>query len=285
MNKLVVAALGWPASQAGCARALSDLPASAKLLPLVRSPAQEVFVAFVEALRSADPHAPTRCTGWTVHELTAHLTAGSAEIADLIELELTEARSRPTRGFEEREIPYRALSPKVLRRNFFREALRATVAVERLSKAGPSRKVVFTGSSLDAKALMLHIESELVLHRWDIVGSDAVAIAALSDPRMGVHAANTVAAMQPNVFPPRSGAAETVILRSPGAPDIAVTGGAATAVALAPDDGGYPVLQCHPAVRTLLLWGRTPEPGLPRPTGDPELVAAVQAMLLPDDSR
>lgn len=239
-------------------------------------------MAFVDTLLSADPQAPTRCAGWTVHELTAHIAAGSAEIADLVELELTEARQRPTRDFEERETPYRALPPRKLRRALFWEALRATVAVERLSKSDERRHVAFTGTSLDASTLILHIESELILHRWDIVGSDATGIKALSDPRIGVHAAKTVAAMRPNVFPPRSGARETVIVRAPGCSDVAVTGGAVTAIEVAAHDRGCPTVECHPAVRTLLLWGRSPEPGLPRPIGEPDVVAAVIAMLRPD---
>ena len=167
---------------------------------------------------------------------------------------------------------------------YLREALRATVAVERLSKADAGRPVLFTGASLDALTLILHIESELILHRWDIVGSDDTSIKALSDPRIGVHAAKTVAAMQPDVFPPRSGAHTTVILRAPGCPDVAVTGGAATTIKLAPNDLGHSTVECHPAVRTLLLWGRNPEPDLPRPTGEPDVVAAVTAMLGPNGS-
>jgi uncharacterized protein (TIGR03083 family) len=248
----------------------------------VKPPAQEAFVAFVDTLLSADPHAPTQCAGWTVHELTAHLAAGSAEIADLIDRELAGSGQRPTRDFEERETPFRVLSPRKLRHAFFREALRATVAIERLARADEGRRVAFTGASLDARALILHVESELVLHRWDIIGSDDTGVTALSDPRMGAHAVHTVAAMLPNVFPPRSGARETVILRSPGCCDVAVTGGPVTTIELAPHDGGHPIVECHPAVRTLLLWGRSPEAVLPRPIGDPDAVAAVTTMLRPN---
>jgi hypothetical protein len=164
---------------------------------------------------------------------------------------------------------------------FFEEALRATIAVERLLRADKSRCVAFTGARLDAETLILHIESELVLHRWDVGGSDETSIRALGDVRIGVHAATTVSGMKPNVFPSRAGEHETIILRAPGAPDIAVTGGPTTAIELAPPDQLYPVVECHPAARTLLLWGRSPTPGMPDPSGDPEVVEAVTAMLLP----
>lgn len=284
MNKFLVDTLGRRSVQTSCARALAGLPGAARVLRLVKPPAQEAFGAFVDALLSADPHAPTRCAGWTVHELTAHLAAGSAEIADLVELELDGAPTRPTRDFEEREAPYRALSPGQLRRAFFREALRATVAVERMAACGGDRRVAFTGFLLDAPTLTMHVESELVLHRWDIVGSDEISVRALSDPRIGLHAAKTVAGMQPNVFPPRSGECERVILRSPGAADIAVTGGTAITITLAPPDPSSHVVHCHPAVRTLLVWGRRPGPSLPSLNGDPEVVSAVSAMLRPDGS-
>src|ERR1700730_18476981 len=78
---------------------------------------------------STDPHGHTQCAGWTVHELTAHLAAGPAEMADLIELELAGESSRPTRPFDEREAPYRALPSARVRRAFVEESLRAAVGV------------------------------------------------------------------------------------------------------------------------------------------------------------
>ncbi|MEM6106633.1 maleylpyruvate isomerase N-terminal domain-containing protein [Mycobacterium sp. 050272] len=260
---------------------LADIPGGPGLLRFANTPAQGAFIAFVQAMLAADPGAPTRCAGWTVHELTAHLAAGSAEIADLVALELSGAASRPTRDFEEREAPYRALAPKQLHRKFFEEALTATVAVERLRQC-KGRSVAFTGALLDARALTLHIESELILHRWDIVGSDETSIRALSDARIGVHAATTVAAMQPNVFPPRGGECASVILRSVGASDITVTGGPVTIIGLGSADHLHPVVECHPAARTLLIWGRCPGPDLPTPDGDPEMVDAVITMLRPN---
>jgi uncharacterized protein (TIGR03083 family) len=285
MNKLLTGALERQTVQAACAWALAELPGTIELLRLAHPPAQEAFVAFAQTLQSTDPHAPTRCAGWTVHELTAHLAAGSAEIADLIELELSGAPPRPTRDFEQREGPYRALAPNKLRRQFFRQALRATIAVQRLSQAGPNRRVAFTGALLDAPTLVLHSESELILHRWDITGNDDISISALSDPRFSAHAATTVAAMRTNVFPPRAGEHQTVILRSSNATDIAVTGGSVTTIEPAPPDATYALVECHPAARTLLLWGRCPQPGLPEPVGEPETVATVTAMLRPDSLR
>ena len=40
---------------------------------------------FVATLLGTVPSRLTACKGWTVHEITAHLAAGSQEITDLIE--------------------------------------------------------------------------------------------------------------------------------------------------------------------------------------------------------
>jgi uncharacterized protein (TIGR03083 family) len=284
MNETITTLLGIPVIRATCARLLAAIPATDRLLPYVRTPVQDSFIAFVAAMRSVEPDAPTQCAGWTVHELIAHVAAGSAEIADLVEREVAGSPTRATRGFEEREAPYRQMTPARLRRAFFDQSLRAAVAVDRLSKAGESRRVTFTGAHLDARTLLLHIESELVLHRWDIVGDDPAAIAALSEGRFAVHAATTVAAMTPNVFPPRVGDGGTIVLRAPGAPDIAVTGGSTTTIALADPDDPAPVVQCHPAARTLMLWGRTPGAALSSAVGEPSSVDTVVEMLRPAPS-
>jgi uncharacterized protein (TIGR03083 family) len=281
MNELVVGLLSRPIARVTCASALAALPQAGRALRLVRPPAGDAFAAFVETLQSIDPHQHTQCAGWTVHELTAHLAAGSAELADLIELELAAESPRPTRPFDEREAPYRALPSARLRRAFFEESLRAAVAVERLLDAEESRRVCFTGVLIDVQSLVLHIESELVLHRWDLIGDDATSITALSDPRYAAHAATTVADMTPNVFPQRGGQQRTIVLRAAGGPDIAVTGGPTTTIRLAADGGAVPVVQCHPAARTLMLWGRWPGPVLPRPIGAPDAIAAVAEMLRP----
>jgi hypothetical protein len=48
------------------------------------------------------------------------LTAGSKEVADLIEEKLAGQATRPTSGFEEREIPFRTLPHAELRAAFAR---------------------------------------------------------------------------------------------------------------------------------------------------------------------
>jgi hypothetical protein len=56
---------------------------------------------FIAALRAASPRQLTACQGWTVHEVTAHMAAGSEERANLVENHLAGAVPRATRSFED----------------------------------------------------------------------------------------------------------------------------------------------------------------------------------------
>jgi uncharacterized protein (TIGR03083 family) len=281
MNSFTIDTLSHPFVRTASAGTLTTVPGSSRTVRLLHPPAERAFGAFVSTLLPAKHSDETACAGWTVHELTAHLAAGSAEIADLIELTLAGAPSRATKGFDERERPFRALKPRPLWRRFVVESLRATVAIERLRRAGPEARVWFTGASLDVDALILHAESELVLHRWDIVGSDALSLELLADPRLAAHAVKTVAAMTTNVFATPTGAAGSTdtaagrtVLRVAGEPDVVIErdGRPSFAGPNAIDgiDGidadGPHVIECSPAERTLRLWGRHPSTSRPTPS-------------------
>src|SRR5262245_39947330 len=97
--------------------------------------------AFVTTLLSTPAHRLTNCAGWTVHELIAHLAAGAAEEADLIEEHLAGAPERATRGFDEREQPLRDAPDRDVRDRFAIEGARLTGAIARLG----NDVVLFTG--------------------------------------------------------------------------------------------------------------------------------------------
>ncbi len=173
---------------------LIRVPGAARLIPAMGLPAGESFGAFLETLRRVRNTDPTRCEGWTVHELLAHLAAGSAEIADLANLPLQGVGPvRATRGFEEREAPYRLMRPMQLRRSFVREGMRATAAIIMLEQAG--RDLEFTGIALSPQSLLLHCESELIVHRWDITGDDDVSLQGLARRDIQEHTLTTIAKM------------------------------------------------------------------------------------------
>ena len=143
--------------------------------------------AFVATLLAASPSQLTACQGWTVHEVTAHLAAGSEEIADLIESHLAGAGPRPTRSFNEREAPYRAMDDATLRRHLFEQVERSGHARQRLAHRA-SDAVLFTGRAMTAAEFITHSRSERAIHRWDIAGRDEIGWELLAQPDLTLHA-------------------------------------------------------------------------------------------------
>jgi hypothetical protein len=153
-------------------------------------PASVELAAFLDALATVPADAPTACTEWSAHDLVAHLAAGSEEMARLVGLRLERGPAAdlgPTRDFEERERPYRALADDRLRRRFVVEGLKLTDGIVRLHDRSPGVTVPFTGWDMTAEEMIRHGRSELVLHRWDLVGSDAASLRLLDDPELLAH--------------------------------------------------------------------------------------------------
>ena len=152
--------------------------------------------ALLLALEATPPHAPTACADWTAHDLVAHLAAGAAEMAALIEATLAGQPERPTAGFEERERPSPPWTSVGPAQRLFVEALRLNAAVEALDRAGDGCTVAFAGRRLDPAALSLHGRSEAALHRWDLVGDDEVGRELLGQAELTAHALTVLNAME-----------------------------------------------------------------------------------------
>jgi uncharacterized protein (TIGR03083 family) len=163
--------------------------------------ANDRFVRFLVASLRTPSESPTPCDGWTAHDVVAHVAAGSEELADLIELSLA-GKSRATRDFESREAPYRAMSKVRLNLALLRQGTRVTRLVLRLQRAG--RTIEFTGTTMTATEIFRHAESELVVHRYDLVGLDRVGRRQMSDPALVAHAKQVVGRMAQGVLPLRS---------------------------------------------------------------------------------
>ena len=223
---------------------------------------------FIATLLATPAHRLTACRGWTAHELVAHLTAGAAEEADLIEAHFS-GETRPTRGFEARELPYRSRPDTELRDRLVSEAARLTVALEKLS-GRDNEAVLFTGREMTADDFAMHSRSECSLHRWDLVGRDDVGWAMLSQPSLATHALGVLSSMSALPETPAnrlkvraSGPEVQVIIRSAPHDDIVVsTTGAVTTLAAQAIGDAAPDVELDPAARLLLLWGRR-EPSAP----------------------
>ncbi|OBG27242.1 maleylpyruvate isomerase N-terminal domain-containing protein [Mycobacterium sp. 852002-51057_SCH5723018] len=223
--------------------------------------------ALISSLCRLEATAPTWCSGWSAHELTAHVAAAAEERANLIEDHLAGRPSRATRPWEVREPPFRALQDAALRKRLVELAVRFEEDVAALPD---DDTVVYTGWAMTAQRLRMHSHSEAVLHRWDLVGDDDVSVWLLSDPAMVTHALAVFDALPALVEAQRWRNANfltrQVILRSGAGPDIVVLPGEGLS---ANSDGQGVVIELRPHELPLVLWGRCPA-GLRDPDANAE---------------
>jgi uncharacterized protein (TIGR03083 family) len=150
------------------------------------------LTAFLAALDQTEPEAQTRCDEWTAHDLLAHMVAGTEEMARLVEVAAADRPVPPTRAFDEREAPWRALADADLRGAFLDVGRRFAGALESLPSG---RLVPFTGWAMTDGQLRTHARSELVLHRWDLVGDDEQGARLLAQPELLRHGRTALAEM------------------------------------------------------------------------------------------
>jgi len=226
--------------------------------------------ALVVAMQKVEGSAPTWCVGWSAHELVAHVAAAAAERADLIEEHLAGRPLRPTRSWEEREPPFRALPHQLLRQRLVVEAVRFESAVAAMD---PADSIVYTGWAMTADRLRTHSHSEAALHRWDLVGDDSTSAQLLSAPSLTDHAVVVFAAVPALAEAQRwiqsRFTTRPVRIRSAGQPDVLVEPG--SGLSLVPSAADDVVVEMDAAHRLLVLWGRCPA-ALRSPTGNPETV-------------
>ena len=221
---------------------------------------------------------------WTVLDLTAHLAAGAAEQADLIEERLAGKPERATRSFEEREPAYRALPDVELRERLVVEATRFA----ELQAALGAGSIAFTGRQMTAADFAMHGRSECSLHRWDIVGRDDIGWAMLGQPELTTHALGVLGTMSALTESPANRSANLdvpdnlrVIIRGEPHDDLVVTmeNGVAR-LNLEPITDTTAHLVLGPAARLLFLWGRRdPSAAITLDADGPEL--ALIDRLLP----
>lgn len=221
--------------------------------------------AVLATLRDLSPTAPTACTGWTAHHVAAHLAAGSREIADLAEDRAAGRPPRPTRTFEAREAPYRAMPYGDVLEEMVVQTRRKLAAYEAIATVCDEPDIDFTGTSISVDELTTRSRSEAALHRWDPVGDDALADVLLADPDLTAHAVKVLNRMPTLAESARSIAGRAaahrsprIVVRAPGRPDVALDTAGHGRVELG---GSEPLaadvtVTTDPANRLLALWGR-----------------------------
>ena len=247
--------------------------------------------AIMAALRELPATAPTACEGWTAHHVAAHLAAGSREIADLAEDRAAGRAARPTRAFEERERPYRAMTYADVLEDLGVQTRRKLAAYDALAKVNDEPCIDFTGTTITVDELTTHSRSEATLHRWDLVGDDALADEMLADPGLTAHAVKVLNRMPGLSESVRSIAARAaahgsprIVLRAAGSPDVGLdTSGCGHAELGAADSlRGDIIVTTDAANRLLVLWGRRSAQRSVDIDGPPHLTAALPAIVWPN---
>src|SRR5437016_1495028 len=160
-----------------------------------RVPSPSEGKALLAAIDDLPPLSPTACAGWTAHDVAAHLAAGAKEVADLIEESLAGRPQRPTRGFDEREAPFRALTHDELRDELVAENRRKFAAYRALADRSEDPAITFTGVRMTPDEFETHSRSEASIHRWDLVGGDDVSADLLAQPDLTAHAVKVLNVM------------------------------------------------------------------------------------------
>jgi hypothetical protein len=217
---------------------------------------------FTHALQARRPDAGTWCEAWTVRDLLLHQTGNAAEVARVLGAHLA-GRPVLTRGFEEREAPYAAMSDADLWQAFVARCEHLTEITETAEQELPAEaEIAWTGRTVSPAFFAEHKREELVLHRWDMTSDDATATDSLTQRWMTRHSAREVGT-------PLLARGTTGLdlgptgriggrRRSPGTEDILIAASPrGNTIEFAPQQGEA-TIESDPAVRALFLWGRRP---------------------------
>lgn len=217
------------------------------------------WAAFRDACAARDPDHGTACTAWTTRDIVAHQAGNAVELGRVLRAHLDRRPVPKTRTFEEREPPFRQMGDDD-RLAALEQVIHDLVRVLERGLDEPEAWVPWTGRRMKVAWFGEHMRSELILHRWDLVGDDVLAITQLAQPWMTTHSVEAVGApLLRRGGAGRSGTAFTGRLRVPDQPDVVLTGGQCPSIALHPAEPGIrPDLVCDAASRVLLLWGRQP---------------------------
>jgi len=219
--------------------------------------------AFLDARQHTAPQVVSACEGWTAHEVTAHLTAGAAEITRHLLPWLAGDPVPRTRSFEEREPPYRALDDATLLRRLDAEEERMRLTIAAVLDREPAAVLPWTGRQMAVAAFLPHMRNESAVHRWDMTGDDDTGDELLAQPDLTSHAVGVLGEIllrAGRVHDPRPDDDFDVALRCDGGPDVHVRVREGRA-GLELDEGrtDLPHVELDAAARTLLLWGRRPD--------------------------
>ncbi len=258
---------------------MSDL-ANTKTVDTDRFPEWEPFAEAVEQRR---PESGTWCEAWTVRDIVIHQTGNAEELARVLGGHLA-GDPVSTRGFEEREVPFRVMRNADLWSAFVDRMNRLSEVAAAAEELPDDTDVAWTGRTMKVPWFAEHMREELVLHGWDITGDDESAQKRLGQWWMTEHSVEAVGRPLLMRGMKKLGLDGTERLegrlRVEGTADVVVTAEAdTTSIGLSEPDGPA-TLECDAASRVLLLWGRRPaDPGRISSSVGPEKLGRLRTLL------
>ena len=239
--------------------------------------------AFLDALDSIPPGTVSACEGWTAHEITAHLAAGAAEVSRHLDPFLQGEAVPATRSFAEREAPYRAMDDPALRQRLDTEQQQMRSLIDQVLALHLDAVIPWTGRQMPVAKFAPHMASEFAIHRWDLAGD--VGDDLLDRPGLLEHAIGVLGPLLLRRGADRDPSPQrdfAVRLRCDGQPDVRVSVKAGDAIITLHDNqgGDEPWMECDPAARLLVIWGRRPDRRTQLSSHmPPDMLARLQALL------
>lgn len=200
-----------------------------------------------------------------MHEIVAHLTAGAVALADQAGAYLEGKPIPPFGSWEERDARFRALDDAELHDALDASESQMTKALAAIAATDHAAVIPGGGWGFSVDHLAIHMRQEFALHRWDLVGDDALSSELLAQPELLEHSISLMDRWLLARGLQNEGAADTPFsawIRCSGEPDllIEVSGGRGR-MRFEPyreGDGGGGFVEADPAARLLLIWGRHP---------------------------
>jgi Mycothiol maleylpyruvate isomerase N-terminal domain len=219
--------------------------------------------AFLESTGAVAPDAVSSCTGWTAHEVVAHVCGIAVEVNRHLDPYLQGDPVPKTRGFDEREAPLRALGHGDLLVRLDGEEKRMRSLVADVLAERPESAIPWTGRQMQVAKFVPHLRNEHALHRWDMVGDDEASLDLLSQSDLTEHSVEVLGHLllvAGRAHDPEPDTEFRCILHSDGARDllVVVEDGAAN-LTWVDGLGAQPGVVSDPAARLLFIWGRLPD--------------------------
>lgn len=241
-------------------------------------------VEFLNALDSCPPQALTACPARTAHRMGAHIAGNYREITRHVEACLAGSPLMRTRAFDEREPEFREMAAPQLLDAIVTGEARMRACLGELLAREPDSVMRWTNRQVPTAGFLKHCRSECAVHRWDLVGDDAVSEKLLSQQELLEHVVAFIGALPMTARGMATGAGTgrplRARIRACGQPDLMVSvhRGQPQLSVLPPE--GEALVEGDPAARLLLLWGRRPTP-FSRLTcrGTAEELARLQGLL------